>query len=630
MIARIIKNRLFTQWIQQLINTTAICGLYIFMQWIYLVTIPSMLSRINWGEKFLVLSKGFVIFSNTNLILLIFLSLISLVLPKKWRQIFLNLSSILPAFILAGMVLQMIDNFTYTAIRRGIFTSQGFFRVFYAVLFLSFCYLSFRLFKVLLSLKIKRVVYKLAAIGVIILAFVLIVPKKTNIEPIKINNHTEPLPNIILIGSDGLSADHMSLYGYYRETTPNIDQFTKDALVVKNAFSNSRNSSGSVISILSSKYPSKTRVLFPPDMLIDDDAIQHLPAILKELGYYNAEFSVPHYEDAFSAGMVNSFDEVNGHSAKFDTYTKFMNLGFSVNDSYFLASSIDRLSTRLQHAFFIKTVTNVYSLVNQNMDLQGDKDRINSILNIFDSHPDEPLFIHAHLMGTHGEGFNPALRKFSVGIDQDQYWMIDFYDDSILSMDALFADFINELNARGKLENSVIIFYSDHGEQGQIDTRIPLFIRFPHGEYKDIVINQGENLDISPTILDYLNVDIPKWMDGISFLGPDYVSQPVIGFGATGVEFELADAWIQSEKYFTPPFYQFGFISVVYCQEWYRLDLNTYELSKGDIEHFSNPCPSQSLLTTDEAMEIIRNRLIQDGFEIPAALEESYTFVQGK
>ena len=38
-------------------------------------------------------------------------------------------------------------------------------------------------------------------------------------------------PNILLIVVDTLRADHVSLYGYHRETTPNIDAFFSQGTV---------------------------------------------------------------------------------------------------------------------------------------------------------------------------------------------------------------------------------------------------------------------------------------------------------------------------------------------------------------------------------------------------------------
>ena len=44
-------------------------------------------------------------------------------------------------------------------------------------------------------------------------------------------------PNLVLIGIDSLRADHMSLYGYYRLTTPHTDNFAKDGTTFLRTFS---------------------------------------------------------------------------------------------------------------------------------------------------------------------------------------------------------------------------------------------------------------------------------------------------------------------------------------------------------------------------------------------------------
>ena len=89
------------------------------------------------------------------------------------------------------------------------------------------------------------------------------------------------LPNIILLGSDGLNADNMSVYGYDKDTTPRLRELAQTSLVAENAFTNAGNTAGSVVSILSGKLPTQTRVLYPPDILTDLAAFQHLPGILK-------------------------------------------------------------------------------------------------------------------------------------------------------------------------------------------------------------------------------------------------------------------------------------------------------------------------------------------------------------
>src|ERR1039458_8109765 len=44
-------------------------------------------------------------------------------------------------------------------------------------------------------------------------------------------------PNLLLVGIDSLRADHMSLYGYPRQTTPHMDKFAAGGCVFENNFS---------------------------------------------------------------------------------------------------------------------------------------------------------------------------------------------------------------------------------------------------------------------------------------------------------------------------------------------------------------------------------------------------------
>ena len=44
-------------------------------------------------------------------------------------------------------------------------------------------------------------------------------------------------PNVLLIAIDSIHADHMSCYGYDRQTTPHIDRFAKSGTLFENTFS---------------------------------------------------------------------------------------------------------------------------------------------------------------------------------------------------------------------------------------------------------------------------------------------------------------------------------------------------------------------------------------------------------
>lgn len=621
MLRKIAKNPLSLIWLQQWINTAVFCLFYILEEWVFLVTKASFLSSIKWGQKLLVLLKGYLLLTSVCFLILFLLGLISFILPQKIRRIVLQVSNLLPAGILACLLLLMVDNFTYTVFSIGIVSSTGIFRIIYAVFFLAILYFCFKFSSLLLTLKIRHASSKLVVIAAILIGTIFVIPSsKPTLDLGTVSTSSNKLPNVIIIGSDGVLADHMSVYGYERETTPNLEQFAKDALFVENDFPNSGNTSGAIISMFTSKYPTETRVLYPPDMLTGEDAVQHLPGILKKLGYYNVELGAPYYADSYSLGVLNGFDEVNGEVAARQTYLRLVGLGFSTNDAYFLSSNIDRIQERLLHIFFIETMVNPYDLIKKDATLIPDNEKIDKILSLINSSQDQPVFIHAHLMGTHGSRFNPAIRVFSKGETQNKGWMTDFYDDSIYNFDSMFGRMIEGLKSSGQLENTLIVVYSDHGQLFKVNTKIPLIIRFPNGDYKNIKINQAQNLDIAPTILDYLQIEKPTWMEGNSLIDPKYTPEPTIGVGIIHTVSSEEGGFVQDASYLKPPFYQFEYIDVVNCQKWYRLDLYGYKITSGTVADYMDPCPANKLISMAQVKNEFSEILKNDGFIIPPQL----------
>ena len=103
-------------------------------------------------------------------------------------------------------------------------------------------------------------------------------------------------------------------------------------------------------------------------------------------------------------------------------------------------------------------------------------------------------------------------------------WMFLLY----YNQDQKFLEFLKD---KDLYENSIIILVADHGEQlkehgGLLhgssiyneEIHIPLIVKFPHGE------NGGSStrrfvsqVDIFPTVMDYLGIDTPQRTDGMSF-----------------------------------------------------------------------------------------------------------------
>jgi arylsulfatase A-like enzyme len=234
----------------------------------------------------------------------------------------------------------------------------------------------------------------------------------------------------------------------------------------------------------------------------------------------------------------------------------------------------------------------------------------------------QPVFIHVHLMGTHGPRYGPTEQVFSAGqeVSQQENWNVDFYDDEILRFDQWVGTTIKALDRNGLLEDTVVVIGSDHGKRWNSLQRIPLLIRFPNGEHAGVIKTNVQNLDIAPTILDYLGLAIPEWMEGESLFRLGENQRLIISATNIGVN-QIYDETGRTELDTTklgPPFYQFGTISVVKCQKWYRLYLRVKQgnFETGDVKGHTAPCKNDELLTNQEAFDLMVEHLKSNGFDV--------------
>ena len=126
-------------------------------------------------------------------------------------------------------------------------------------------------------------------------------------------------------------------------------------------------------------------------------------------------------------------------------------------------------------------------------------------------------------------------------IDPDSVKLPDYFPDTpeirrdiaqmytnINKMDREVGKMIHELEEESLMDNTIIIFYADHGgplprgkrEILESGTRVPFIIRFP--DKKDAGEQNNELwtfIDIPATILSLAQVDIPDYMHGKAFLG---------------------------------------------------------------------------------------------------------------
>lgn len=502
--------------------TTLVAYFYIFMEWLFFATKPSFLNGMNVYETLAVLfiSGGMIAFIFTIPSLILFSASI-LVKSRGVSGLLLRLAVVPSAFLSGVLVLILADNFTYTVFKFGIVTSTGIWRGMYGLLFLYLTWACARQVLQFIRAPLQSKTLRFLPPALLTASLLLAGERFINRGPENDSELTATLdnrPHILLIGSDGVNAENMSLYGYERETTPFLDELASSSLLAENALSNWNSSTTSITSMLTGKPPLETRVLEGENILTGSDAYQHLPGILRRNGYLAIQMGVPSYVDAYTSNMQDAFDEANGRSvAQGSLFRAARKIGQG-DSAYFIIRLFERISDRIMHIYYYRAMINPIEQVTVASEetSQSDGEKIAYLMELLQG-AEQPLFVHIHLMGTHGPRFSFSEQVFSAGQEQTQEWMPDFYDDSILTFDGYIRNIYNELESSGQLDNTILIIYSDHGQAYDIQ-RVPLMIHFPNGEFAQRMKSNTQNLDVAPTILDYLEFSIPDWMKGRSLL----------------------------------------------------------------------------------------------------------------
>jgi hypothetical protein len=610
--------------------TTIFVYLYVFMEWVFFVTKPSFMSGMSlWVQVriFLLSAFGSAILP---LLLIVLLGITArIVQNESLSRLFAAIAAFVPALILASMILLLVDNFTYTIFQFGVVSTERLSRAAYGFLFILLC--AFVYYRISLYVRrrdgkkhpVKRNQWILLA-GLLSLSGLIslfsILSSQTSLALSTVTAHRDILPNIILLGSDGLDATHLSAYGYGRDTTPNISSRLSDALVAENAFPNAGTTAGSVASILTGKLPIQTRLIYPPDILDGADAYQHLPGILKRLGYHTVDLSVPYFGDALTLNMQGGFDIANEKSGTDNIFVQTGRTLGGGDTAYLVDTMLQRISDRLLHIFFLKPMINPFEKVIEPARRADEQKRFDELISVLEGSA-EPVFVHVHMLGTHGPRFEIRDQVFSAGQTQEQDWMIDFYDDAILSFDQYVGELFEYLTKSGQLENTVVIVYSDHGRRWSVHQRVPLLFWFPHQEYTGVMQGNVQNVDIAPTLLGYLGVPIPEWMTGESLIADTpsaagYIFSASVASDLTAV---TADGlWAVEAERRSPPFYQLGYVGMVVCDQWYELYVRNPSLRYGKVRGHAGGCNSPSLKEPEQAKQILLDHLSQNGYDVSA------------
>ncbi|MEF8777958.1 MAG: sulfatase, partial [Natronomonas sp.] len=242
---------------------------------------------------------------------------------------------------------------------------------------------------------------------------------------------TSEHPNVIFYVSDSLRADHLSCYGYGRETTPNIDRLAEDGIRFERMFAQAYKTVESSVSILTGLYPPAHRARTTYDV-VPDEAPRIAPR-LSEAGYETGGIST-----LVQISERRNFDE------GFETFeesfrTERADDGVTDWAAVCTERAIDWLESRDGGPFFLFLWSN------------GTHDPYSPRANVFaEEEPDHGI-----------DGSLQSLRN--AGPEQAAH-VRDLYDDTIHHADAQFGRLLEYLERTGLYDETAIVFTADHGE----------------------------------------------------------------------------------------------------------------------------------------------------------------------
>lgn len=607
---------------------------YALMEWLFYVTKPSFFDALPTRDVIdaLIVSGALLSTIGAGLTLALFALLKIGTLISRLPRVSAYMLATIPVVYLTATELLLLDTFTYTLLGIGIVKYADYRRYIYAILFLALLAYNFRwISRELLADHWKRLkthyTVALSSLLALLASYSIMAYQQPDATALAASGKPDTsLPNILILSGDGIEATRMSAYGYERKTTPFIDSLLDSSLVFENHFTNSAVTTASVISMLTGKLPTATKVIYRPDILRGADSYTHLPGLLRNLGYFNADITTRHYVDARDINMKNGFHWANGRSLVNEEESLLARFSRAYPAAgIFIEGTSQRLSDRVFHILNIHDMDNPFSTVaNLKADLPKRKGGVDSDLEKIDQlqtmitqakENHQPFFMSVHLLGTHGPYFPIVNPHYSEGMEQKEKWMVDFYDDAVKDYDFHVKTIVEFLKKEGLYENTLLILNTDHGMNWSYLEPLPLIIRFPNAQYTGVVKTNSQRVDITPTILDYLEQPIPDWMNGQSLLQQDRDNlEPIFIVNRAFILLNKL-GWAETVKS-RPPFYSLNTLAVVYCNSWYQLELSTAAFTQGAVETHTNACDEDVIPSAKAAENALIDHLDENGYSV--------------
>lgn len=380
--------------------------------------------------------------------------------------------------------------------------------------------------------------------------------------------------NVLVVVFDAFSARHISLYGYERETTPNMARLAKRAKVYHNHYAAGSFTTPGTASLLTMTLPWTHRAIRFQGTVSNryaDKSVFHAFDDYHRLAYSHNDL-VNLLFDQFQ-GSINEYIPQDKLLLFNDGYIRALFGGDediatvswgravkSVEAGYAYSLYLSHLYQSVFDTYRDKKISGIkddypYGLPGINVDnyyvLEQGIDWLAGRI----SELPQPFFTYCHFLPPHNP-YRPS-REFAGAFTNDSWKPPDkpddfftqdispesmakmraYYDEFILNVDSEFGRLFDLLESSGLLDDTWVVLTSDHGEMQergisghttptlyQPITRVPLMIFEPGNQTGQEIHSLTSAVDVMTTLLYVTGHDIPAWSEGAVL--PPFNSSP--------------------------------------------------------------------------------------------------------
>jgi len=346
-------------------------------------------------------------------------------------------------------------------------------------------------------------------------------------------------PNVLLLILDTVRSSSLSLYGYERPTTPNLEDLALASVVYDRAIATAPWTLPTHVSLLTGKYPHETNAGFRLPM---EDGHRTLAEHFRDQGYVTGASVANHHYASAETGLARGFIRYEGYMGSEEPLLAHAWLGNT--------AAVQRLASAESFGDVLSGLAALGpSKPDKRFNHRRDAPEINaSFLDWLETVGERPFFAMLNYFDAHSPYEPPEPYRTRFALDKQEAPRLSDeirvelgnYEGAIASLDEHLGALMGELRARGVLDNTIVVVTSDHGEQFEEHGRsghgntlftevlhVPLMIHYPVSLGRDRRVTEFVSLrDVPHTLAELATPGVPNPFPGAPL--------PALGLGDVG------------------------------------------------------------------------------------------------